>query len=315
MQQDHRYAGRVGLVVEPAGQRAARTAATLPGLDEHQHQVGGGRLPDERRDPARDLGPLCRQQPDDLAVALREPGPRAGPGDQAGGLLLEGGERPGPFGDRAEQRVPPDDLEAEPRHGAGVAWPGSPDPQAARCPTIKIKIIFPERTRASPRPSRHCPGGEDLQRGKPVAQQRAHAVHIPAGPVDHRRGVRIGGSRHAGQMLAPPLEQPVKTAGHAGTGDLGPQPEPAGGSPGHVKALRRSRPVLAVPGGRGPPVAPAHDQRRAAARRRRPRHGRRQQRVDPPPALEHPRPDVARRIRSHSCDCAARKIRCGRHFL
>lgn len=292
VQQDHRHAGRAGRAVEPVDERAARTAATLARCDEHEHQVGGGRLPGKRRDPAGGLGPLRRQQPDGLAVALREPGPRAGPGDQAGGLLLEGAERPRPFGYRAEKRVPPDDFKTEPCHGRGVARLGSPDQQAP----CRRALIFPERTRASPRPSRHCPGGENLKRGKPVPQQRGHAVHVPAGPVDHRRGVRIGGSRDAGQMLSPPPEQPVKTAGHARTGDLGPQPEPAGGSPGHVQALRRPRPVLAAPGGRGPPVGPAHDQRRGAARRRRPRHGRRQQRVDPPPALEHPHPDVARRI-------------------
>jgi hypothetical protein len=117
VQQDHCHAGRDGLAVEPVDQRAARTAAALARLDEHEHQVAGRRLPDERRDPARGLGPLRRQQPDDLAVALGEPGPRAGPGDQSGGLLLEGAERPRPFGYLAEKRVPPDDFKTEPCHG------------------------------------------------------------------------------------------------------------------------------------------------------------------------------------------------------
>lgn len=289
MQQDQPGACRAGLAVEPVDERAARPAAALAGLDEHEHQVGGGRLPGERRDPARGLGPLRRQQPDGLAVALREPGPRAGPGHQADGLLLERVKRPRPFGYLAEKRVPPDDFKAEPRHGAGVIRPGSPNPQAA--------LIVTERARASPRPSRNCPGGENFERGKPVAQQRGDAVHIPAGPVDHRRGIRIAGARHAGQVLAPPSEQPVKSAGHVGTGNLGRQPEPAGGSPGQVQALRRARPVLAAPGRRRPPIVPADDERGAAARRRRPRNGGRQQRVDEPPALEHPQPDVARRIR------------------
>jgi len=173
VEQDHPHSGRVGLAVKPLDERAARTTATLPRIDEHEHQVGGRRLAGERRDPARGLGPLRRQHPDGVAVTLREPGPRARPGDQPDGFLLERGERPRPFGDHTEQRVPPDDFQAEPCHGAGVARPGSPDPQAAHRPTIKIKIkikiIFPERARASPRPSRYCPGGEDLQRGEPVA--------------------------------------------------------------------------------------------------------------------------------------------------
>ena len=296
MQRDQLHAGRVGLTVEPVDERAARTAGTLARLDEHEHQVGGGRRPGKRRDPARGLGRLRRQQPDDLAVVLREPGPRAGPSDQADGLLLKRAERPRPFGHLTEKRVPPDDFKAHPCHGGDVARLGSPDPQAARCPIIKIKGTLTERIRASPHPSRNCPGAENLKRGKPVAQQRGDAVHIPAGPVDHRRGVRIAGARHISQVLAPLSEQPVKIAGHVGTGDLGRQPESAGGSPGQVQALRWARPVLAAPGRRRPPVWPAYDERRAAVRRRGPRNGRRQQWVDPLPALDHPRTNVARRI-------------------
>jgi hypothetical protein len=270
VQQDHAYAGRIGLAVEPFDERAARTTAALARGDEHEHQVGGGRLPDERRDPAGGLGTLRRQQRDGLAVALGQPGPRAGPGDQAGGLPLERAERLRPFGRHAEACVPADDLQAEPGHDADVVRPGSPNPQPW------ITISYPERVRASPHSPRNCPGGEDLKRGQPVTQQRGNAVHVPAGPVDHRRGVRIAGARHVGQVLAPPSEQPVKAVRYVGTGNLGRQPEPAGGSPGQVQALRRARPVLAAPGRRRPPAGPAQDERRAAGRRRLPGHDGRQ---------------------------------------
>jgi len=256
MQQDHAHARRVGLAVEPVDEGAARTAATLPRLDEREHQVGGGRLPDNGRDPARGLGPLRRQQPDGLPVALGEPGPRLGPGDQPAGLLLERAERPGPFGYLAEKRVPPDDLQAEPCDSAGIPRLSPPN------------LYLTERTAASLRPARTCPGRENLQRCEPVAQQRGDAVHIPAGPVDYRRGVRIAAARHAGQVFPPPSEQPVKAAGDVRTGNLGRQPEPARGSPGQLQAVRRTRPVLTAPGRGRPPVGPAYGKRGAATRRR-----------------------------------------------
>jgi len=281
VQQDHAHARRVGLAVELLDERGARTAATLPRLDEREHQVGGGRLPGNGRDPARGLGPLRRQQPDGLPVALREPGPRFGPGDQPGGLLLERAEGAGPFGYLAEKRVPPDDFKAKPCDRAGIARPGPPN------------LNVTERTAASLRPSRYCPGRENLQRCEPVAQQHGDAVNVAAGPVDHRCSVRIAGAGDAGQVFPPPSEQPVKAAGDVGTGNLGRQPEPARGSPGQLQAVRRTRPVLTATGRGRPPVGPAYEKRRAATGRRGPRHVGRQQRVDPPPALQHLRTYMA----------------------
>ena len=289
MQQDHVDTGRVGLAVEPLGERAARAAATLTRLDEPEHQVRRGRLPDERRYPARRLGPLRGQQPDRLAVALREPGPRRRPVEQPGRLLLERGERPRPFGYLAEKRVPPDDFEAKPGHGGHVARLGSPDPQ------VRIRII-PNGPAAPPSPSRNRPGGENLERRETVSQQRGDAVRIPAGPVDLCGRVRIARARHLGQVLPPPSEQPVKAAVDVGPGNFGRQPEPARGSPGQVQAVWRTRPVRTAAGSGHPPGGPGNNERRAAACRG-PRHDRRQQRVDPPPALQHPRTDVAHRIR------------------
>jgi hypothetical protein len=102
VQQGHRHAGRVGFAVEHVGERRAGTVAALTGLDEHQHEVGGGREAHHRRDPARVLGPLRGQHRHRLTVAFGQPRPGRRPGDQAGRFASQRVERSRPFVHGAE---------------------------------------------------------------------------------------------------------------------------------------------------------------------------------------------------------------------
>ena len=260
MQQDHRHAGGVGFAVELADERGADAGAALCRLDEHQHQVGRGRQARHGRNPARGLRPLRGQQRHRVAVTFGQPRPGRLPSDQPRGLAPHRVEAVRPLVDGGEARVEPDDLHAQPGDGVDVARPGPPDSQAV-AGTEQGRVRGIRRSGSGPR-------GEDLKRVKPVPQQRGDPVHVAAGPVDDRRGVRITGSWQFGQVVAPQRQQPAEPVGHARVRDRGRELEPAGGAPGQVERPGHAGPVLAPSGGDDPAVS-GDDERRAAVRRRR----------------------------------------------
>ncbi|HEY0934360.1 MAG TPA: hypothetical protein VGD91_11520 [Trebonia sp.] len=297
MQQRNRDPGPVRLTVELVYQGAADAAAALTRRDEHQHQVGGGSQPGHRRDPARRLRPLRGQHRHRGAVALGQPGPGVRPGQQARRLVPQCRQRGRPLGDVPEARVPPDNLESEPGHGLRVGRPGPADDQRSRRAepgTVRAGGRGGRGRRGRRgRPARRGPGRQHLERGQAVPQQRGDPAGVAARPVDHRRGVRVPGSGHPGQVVAPPRQQLGERAGHVGIRDRRGQLEPAGGPPGQVEGAGFAGPVLAPADGRRGGRS-ADDQRCPAVRSG--GSGRRQQRVDLPPAPRHPPGDAAGRV-------------------
>jgi len=234
VQQRHRHARRVGRAVEFAYQPAANAVAPLSRMHEHQHEVGGGRQADHRRDPVRTLRPLCGEQPDGLTVPLGQPGPRRRPGKQADRLPAQRRQRIWPFVDRAEAGIEPDQLQRQPGDDVGIWHRGAPDAERA----VKAAASAPQRLhgrRLGGAAARRGARGEHLKRVKPVPQQRQDAVRVAARPADDRRGVILAGSPHHRQVVAPLSEQLPEPGGDVRARDRGGELEAPGGTPGQVE--------------------------------------------------------------------------------
>jgi hypothetical protein len=105
--------GGLGLLAQAPGEGGSGAPAAFLRLDVHQVQVRGGGGPHHRRQPPGLVGRPGVEQPGGGAVAFGQPDPGAGGGERGGGIAVQ---RPGgvrPFGDGAEVRVEPDDLQAQ----------------------------------------------------------------------------------------------------------------------------------------------------------------------------------------------------------
>jgi len=134
VQQGDRDPGGVGLAVVFGHQAGAGAAAAFAGQHHHEHHVRDRGRPGQRRDPGGCRRRFGEQQADRPAVALGQPDPGTGRGEQAGHLRTQGGQRVRAFHDGAEVRVVADHLQAQPGRHVGVRWAGPADPQPVVLP-------------------------------------------------------------------------------------------------------------------------------------------------------------------------------------